>query len=536
MKSDFLSPEDRQSQLHWQIMLILLGLIVWGGWLRIYALDFQSFWIDESYSALAAEKTAESGVPEFDSGRYYSRSKPHIYLRALCYRISGKSVFALRLPSAVLGTAMIALSFWGVLILFRRWPMALIAAVLVCCNYYEIAWSRQVRMYMELQFFFALAFLLGYLSLSRRKFDFIFVIAMLSIVLTTLVHKTGILIAVPLFFLALTDEEKQVGRKWFITVLLFASCLPAFVFLTAFSGGAGRGDGQFFLNLNSLGQAKVHLWHYLNFLMRNYTVIVIPALIAMVNGIFRRDRILLVLSLSVWTFLILISFYQTVSMRAIFVFVPFLVFLAANGYGVAARFLAGICLNNRSAKRELPFAGLVLAFAVLSASTISSQQTVFVPQKEYYLEFDPAYSVLNRWDYTPQPDFKEAYNFVRANLQEGDVVLAAHTAMHHWYLPDTQAYWLGFLFIYDARRSSFFFMDEEGKQVEGYMGYPVIENKNDLEDVLNQQHGFVLVDHFSVSAKREAGILEYLEKRAPVVFEDQAHPERKWTKIWVGRF
>ena len=72
-----------------------------GAFLRFYYLGYQSLWIDESYSALIAERIAETGLPIWESGKIYLRAVPNHYLLGGLYAIFGASETALRMPAAI---------------------------------------------------------------------------------------------------------------------------------------------------------------------------------------------------------------------------------------------------------------------------------------------------------------------------------------------------------------------------------------------------------------------------------------------------
>ena len=179
---------------------------------------------------------------------------------------------------------------------------------------------------------------------------------------------------------------------------------------------------------------------------------------------------------------------------------------------------------------------LLLTIVGITSTAITKGQHVVLPRENYFLEYDPAVTKLNIWDYTPQPDFNAAYSYIEKHKSNDDVFIVAHTALHHWYLPGSNTYWLGFLFLNDPKRTSFLYEDEDEERAEGYMGYPIITSRDDLEWIFTNHHGFVIIDYYAMSTKTPSGYVKYLLEKAPVVFHNDAAPDKPWTRIWVGKF
>jgi len=90
------------------------------------------------------------------SGYAYPRAPLLTRSLQIIYEWFGVSEFSSRLPSAILGILTIPLVY----LVSRRWfgaRTALIAAIFVACDPFEIGWSRACRMYSMFQFFFLAA-------------------------------------------------------------------------------------------------------------------------------------------------------------------------------------------------------------------------------------------------------------------------------------------------------------------------------------------------------------------------------------------
>ena len=134
-------------------IFFLLFLTICGFILRIYHLGTPSFWLDEAISANAAVALIKHGTPTFPSGFIYMRSILNTLFIALSFMIFDVSEFSARFPAVVFGTLTIPLVYMMGARLGNR-KIALIAALFITFSVMEIAWSRQARMYQQLQFFY----------------------------------------------------------------------------------------------------------------------------------------------------------------------------------------------------------------------------------------------------------------------------------------------------------------------------------------------------------------------------------------------
>ncbi|MEM4266991.1 MAG: glycosyltransferase family 39 protein, partial [Candidatus Nanoarchaeia archaeon] len=147
--------------------LILAVLFGYGFVLRIYSLGFQSLWIDESFSINASLAVLRHFYPLLESGFFYSGYLLHTYLLSGMFFLFGVSEFTARLPSVVFGSLFIVLVYLFVRYLFNA-RVAIFSSILVAFSTLEIAWSRQARSYVMLQFVFFLSLFL-FLYFVRTK-------------------------------------------------------------------------------------------------------------------------------------------------------------------------------------------------------------------------------------------------------------------------------------------------------------------------------------------------------------------------------
>ena len=127
----------------------LLILMAIGFFFRVYYLGFQSFWMDESFTINAAQGILKHGYPLMDSGVVYGSYFLNTYLVAFFIKLFGLTEFSTRFVSVIFGTLMIPLMyFFGKQFGDRR--VGWLTAVLVTFSAWEILWSRQARMYIQL--------------------------------------------------------------------------------------------------------------------------------------------------------------------------------------------------------------------------------------------------------------------------------------------------------------------------------------------------------------------------------------------------
>ena len=197
-------------------LLVILVFMAVGGYARLRDLGSVSVWADEAQSTIYAFSVLKHGYPIIVSTHLINNWEPlYPYMEGLSILVLGKSNFAFRLPSALLGIALIPLAFWvGAGIRDRYVGIALAAMVAFSTEY--IAWSRQARWYILLVVLLALGLLVTltwYRARSRRQrilcavaLGTLAVLAGLASIGVFLLYLPGILVA-GLVYLALSRWE-----------------------------------------------------------------------------------------------------------------------------------------------------------------------------------------------------------------------------------------------------------------------------------------------------------------------------------------
>lgn len=191
---------------------ILVAIIVFAAVLRFYHIDFQSIWLDEIHTMNEANPNVK--LTEVYALVTKSEQMPplYFYLLYFLFNIFGYFTVVARIFSAVLGIAgVFSLYLLGKELVNKK--VGLIAALLLCVNFFHINYSQEARPYILLVVFtnFSFYYLIKFLKQPNRKNAIIHgVFATLMIYshffgLFTLFSQYAVL----LFFLLIESKEKR---------------------------------------------------------------------------------------------------------------------------------------------------------------------------------------------------------------------------------------------------------------------------------------------------------------------------------------
>ncbi|RJR24524.1 hypothetical protein C4578_02795 [Candidatus Microgenomates bacterium] len=210
------------------IILILLMSI--GFFLRINGLKSNySFWTDEASTARFSRGILETGFPKISRTNYKENTYfTTTYFTALSFKILGQTEFAARLPEVFFGTLVILIVYLLASESFNP-VIGLGASLYTTFSYIQIAWSRQARGYVILEFFFLLSLL--FIQRFLKKKDTLNLIGvLLSVILSCLTHPLG-LILFPISTLCFLTAGREMpsyfifSKKFFVLLLLVFSFL-----------------------------------------------------------------------------------------------------------------------------------------------------------------------------------------------------------------------------------------------------------------------------------------------------------------------
>ncbi|MEX2150356.1 MAG: glycosyltransferase family 39 protein [Steroidobacteraceae bacterium] len=176
--------------------ILLAVILAVGTWLRFWQLDNVGLHGDEDIMGLAARAVVEQGEPLLPSGMNYSRALAHTYLLAGSTMLFGDNEWALRLPSAIVGSLCGLFAFFmGRRFLDPKPNLAFVATIVFLPAMIDV--SMTARMYV-----FLIAGLLLYGTFlfrwERTRTALSFVAAFLTLVITIHFHPLAVFSA-PLF-------------------------------------------------------------------------------------------------------------------------------------------------------------------------------------------------------------------------------------------------------------------------------------------------------------------------------------------------
>lgn len=497
------------------LVWVLLGLIViWGFVLRVYQLDEQSYWIDEGFTLNAVLETLEKGYPILDSGFHYSRELLNTYLIAGSVKLFGFNSWATRLVSVLFGTGFIVLIFFFVKELFKNEKLALLSSFLISISYWEIAWSRQARMYILLQFFFFASLYVFWLLLNKYSHK-----KMALLLLTTLgavlSHAFGyLLLFVYLLvgFLKFVNplEKKKIlwqrrGKivnfiqkyKWYF---LFVSVLIVPIIGTQFY--------KFFINRvleEGLTESNAYTtFLYLNGLIDFYTIPLVLGLVGLFWYIFKEKIVYsgfyLFLAYLV-PFSIIIFSVDIFSLRYLFFIYPILLIFASY-------FICNIISISKKFKYIQ-----VLILIILITVGYSAADFVNWPSSYYDLEFR-----------TPQPDFKSTYEAIINDGwdPEKDIIISPYTPMDRIYLGKVD-YWLPISYVGPKSEIKSQIINNQEK----YNNANIV---GDLFEINNTGSIYLVIDEMTINRTGPSLLLKLLDLNL-LLFHSTSN--KNLNNIWV---
>lgn len=445
--------------------IVLLAIIIWGGILRFYCLDCQSIWNDESFSIAIAQGIVDNGIPEVPSGEVMWRGPISHGTMALSMLFVDDPILACRIPSAVFGILTIPLVF-----LFARRVsdsnlLAIIAAALVAFLMVEVAWSRQARMYADLQFFYILAMYLFYQYLGNPKRKKL-ILALLATGAAILCHQIAISLVAAFLVCAILAKSKD-WLLYFSTVGIIAAAALAFIFELVQWTGITWG---------------AHSYYYFEYLMVSFPAITVFALVG-AGKLVERD----------WR-----TPWRGYSILLLFSFLVLLAILACLDHGAGGRyvycalpvFFILFVWCARYMWQGWGRAMKVLVIATIVALVIAPTDFAVMRQDAYY-DFDSSIH---------QPDFKAAYTYVAKHRDADDFIIDAWPTVGLLYLGETPDYHI-YPLDYPPKDPS----------KERYTGIPAIEGVPSLEMVVgSHEFGWVIMDKYGWE-QQDVEIIEWVE-------------------------
>ncbi len=448
---------------------IIIILVIIGFFFRIYFLGYQSFWMDESYTINAAQGILEHGYPLMDSGIVYSRAALNTYLIAGSIKLFGLTEFSTRFISVIFGILFIPLIyFFGKE--FGNKKIGLICAALVTFSVWEIVWSRQARMYMQLQFFYFLSLLFFYRFIQNKSKKNLFLLILFTF-FAILSHSFGYVLLVVYFvylliiyfkkirFKTLIESKKYLSKKLIVLLVILIGFLVYYLPSVVIRVFTTKVTSQ----MNYFSK-------YIAYLTDVHSIIFYFAIIGVILTLRDFKRKSLLILAYIIPFYFISNHVFVIHYRYLFFILPILFFFSCYS------FLYLIKLG-KSRKIFSIIIVLLLIFFIFN-----SNELIYKPQKEFKLEWE-----------TPQPDFKAAFEFVKENINKEDIIISPYTSLARIYLGKAD-----YSIDYNPSGVRFGSITYANTTNDVYTNHPSILNLTMFEDAISNNSGYIIVDKFSL--------------------------------------
>ncbi len=396
---------------YWIILGAVLGV---GALLRIWQLQESSFWIDESYSIALAQAIVKNGWPITQAGLLITRSVLfHYILAGFIFVAGGVQPILVRLPAVLFGVGAIIAAIGVARQLFSQ-RVAIITAALMATSVWEIAWSRQARMYTALQCGVWLT-LYCYFHWRQRPTAARLGLVGLCVVITIGLHELGALVIVLL--LLHYGIERLLARPFtWHSVAIYCVGLLGSIF--------GFGIVMHFGLHYPIVNYWSHYWYYLVTTMPVTMALVVVALY------YNRGKSTLPILWLVTSSLFVVGFFSfailLLQYRYLFFIVPIFYILSA---------VAIVELWQSARVRWLARCGVVLSVII---AMLVGEYTIW-PKDQYLLESDKVNAPFAYKSFTPQPNFAAAYQYLESVVTTNDIVITPYPTIHALYLPERMA-------------------------------------------------------------------------------------------------
>lgn len=487
-------------------MLVLILLFTYGLFLRSYALGEESFWFDEAISSSAAVNFLEHGWPTHPSGREYPRAFLNTFLIAFSFRLLGVTEAAGRVPSVVFGALTIPIAYLLGKKL-RNERVGLIIALLVTFSTVQIAWSRQARMYQQLQFFLLLTLYLFERFLDKTNLKKFFLVSLSGVALV-LSHEFGYMLLIPILAWFLIEKagwikgqllelgHKRVRKK---TSIAFVA---AVIILILFAWRLIPPPNLLPQVLN----ARVdYASTYVKYLTEELWPFLFLAIPGAVISIAQRRRNLLYAVIILFPLYILSYHILGYHERYVFMLIPLILLLAAFTLEHIYTEIRGLMKNRGNVwlRETIP----TLALLIPLAAFLLAGNFTFNPRSHY--DLGPT---------ATQGEFRHAYGYIAQNWENNDIVVSSLTPLTYWYLGRSD-YWIQFSYW------GFSTPPEE----DVYTSAAVIGTVDNMKELVSEERGWVVLEIMALG-KMNQSLRQYIEKE--LEFVEEASGRGVWIYRW----
>lgn len=376
-------------------LLIIAIITLCGGYLRYHAFAFEGFWIDEAVSVQYARAILQHGYPLLPNGAVSWDYFPTHYLIAAGMALFKHVHVGARFFSVIAGILLIPGLYLLSKKIFRSQGQACLAAALAAFMTYEIAWSRQARLYSFLQLFGMLALFTFWKYLHSRAKPWLGA-AILFLLLAAASHPAGYLFAgiCALAWLLNLKGHQSVGAPQKNGIILL---------IAVFIAGIWVGSWPFMVGRSALMTAVLRMFRpselnyslmYGHFLLSQFGMLFPLAGLGMLLALKKDWRSTIPLVVGVLLYFYVISCRMILfAFRYTLPIMPLLILFAAHALWAPTQLLPA-----KGLRRRMAFA--VSAVLVWGLAWVGVAVTV-MPKREYRLGYTE-----------PQPHWREAYAMI----------------------------------------------------------------------------------------------------------------------------
>ncbi len=465
--------------------LAIFILLAAAFFLRVYKLGEQNYWIDEGFTIMQTRAIAAHGYPLLGSGNIEKKDILLPYFSAGIVKIFGESPFNYRIISVIFGTLAIYLAYLAGKNLHSA-KFGLVFSFFMTFSYWHIAWSRQARGY-SLLVFFILAIILSLIYYEKQEKNKYLFLSFGLAILAALAKSHGAVIFVPLAAYLFIKKKIFIGSVLVAGLVIF-ELLYTHLMLNAFK-----------LNLvNYLSSYAVgYFWKYFGI----FLALFIAGSYLAVKGKKYRDLHLFILSFFIIA-LATFSFFVYLNQKR------YLFFITPLFYLYAAHFL----FHLKKYAEKIPIFVFLLAVVIIDFA--SCQSLIFIPKEKFVLE-----------RYTPQPDFKSAYKYLKNNASQNDFIVSAYPYMDLIHLGKSD---YAIPFSYSGRKEDVVAKEEK----EYYSGVKKLyrpKKTDPVEELIKLQYRenvYVILDIMAFSRISD-DLQDYLDSKNEFVFRSEDSREQQ---------
>lgn len=457
---------------------LLLALTGFAIWLRFYNLGNLGLWGDEGFTYLSVEAILKQGWPLLPSGNPYLKDILFSYFSAIPPLFFGITEFTVRFMNAFWGVLLIPL-FYAIVRRYFSFPIALLGALILTVNHWEIEFARHARYYCQLQFFYLLSlycFSLGFTE-GKKKYQWL---AFLFFTFACLTHQLGYTLIFGFLILFWVLGWRTVYNNRYRLLLfgvLYSSVIAGLQFFELFFwkvGSVVHHEPE--KNVLQTLFREFH-WGYFKQFQWLFPKMSWVALIGALYYLLYRNTKLSIY-MGVGLLCLIFMGLGNAHFQPRYVFYLFPIFLLAYLAGLYLVFTTTNKIFKILKLKRGALVGTILLLMVLplTVDAINPSFSVRLTKHKYgkklINKFQPSTTFSRRIDY------KTASEYVKQNAQPNDIVIGMHMVFNQIYTGKLD-YWM-----WSAGRGAWDAFIKEGEVFKDrYLGLPLIRNLEDFQNL-----------------------------------------------------